>query len=167
MASYANTTVPGSYVSQGTKSITDLMNRFKDNETITGLGAGTLFDIGRTQANTGMAVAYNDAFLSSLGNYQSGIENLKTGNTMKLMGAEGAIARDLMGKQGEEQRAGIRETGAQERMNIATTGEQARLGFITQGEQERLTKERETIEEKRLRADARGAVRSQGSRFYG
>jgi hypothetical protein len=167
MASYANTTVPGSYVSQGTKSITDLMNRFKDNETVTGLGVGSLFDIGRTQANTGMAVAYNDAFLGSLGRYQSGLENLKFGNASKLMAQEGAIAGDLMRTQGTESRLGIREQGNQDRMNIAATGEQARLGFITQGEQERLTKERETVEEKRLRADARGAVRSQGARFYG
>lgn len=167
MSSYANTTTPGTLVSSGTRSITDLMNRFKDNESITGLGIGTLFDIGRTQVNTGLAVQYNDAFLGSLGNYQKGLEDLKTGNTMKLMGAEGAIARDLLGKQGEEQRAGIRETGMQERLNIGATGEQQRLGFITQGEQERLTKARETVEEKRLRADARGAVRSQGARFYG
>lgn len=167
MASYANATAAGNQTSSGIKSITDLTNKYKDNETITGLGVGTLFDIGRSQANMGLAASYNDLMLESLGRYQSGVENLKTGNTMKLMGAEGAIARDLMGKQGEEQRAGIRETGAQERMNIATTGEQARLGFITQGEQERLTKERETVEEKRLRADARGAVRSQGARFYG
>lgn len=165
-------------MASGTKSITDLMNRFKDNESITGLGIGTLFDAGRTQVNTGLAVQYNDAFLGSLGNYQKGLEDLKTGNTMKLMGAEGAISRDLLAKQGEEQRAGIRETGMQERLNIGATGEQQRLGYVTQGEQqrlglvtqgeqERLTKAQETVEEKRLRADARGAVRSQGARFYG
>lgn len=98
-----------------------------------------------TMGNTGLEIARNDAFLSSMGEYQSGLENLKTGNTLKLMGAEGAIAGELIGRQGIEARAGIRETGEQERFNLRETGNQ-------------------TL---RLRGDARGAIRSQGARFYG
>lgn len=164
---YAPTTVGGNYVGSGLGIIGDVLNKYGSNESIAGLGTGAIFDIGKTQANTGLAIAYNDAFLGSLGNYQSGQENLKTGNTMKLMAQEGAISRDLLGKQGEEQRAGIRETGSQERLNIGATGEQQRLGYQEQGRQERETLGQKTLEERKLRADARGAIRSQGARFYG
>jgi hypothetical protein len=114
-----------------------------------------------------LAIAYNDAFLGSLGNFQSGQENLKTANTMKLLGVEGGIARDMLAQQGEEQRAGIRETGNQARLGYVTQGEQQRLGFQEQGAQERETLGRKGLEERKMRADARGAIRSQGARFYG
>lgn len=177
-AAYTPVTPGGSYVGAGISTITDVLNKYPSNETLAGLGVGSIFDIGKTQANTGLAIAYNDAFLGSLGQFQSGQENLKTSNTMKLMGVEGAIARDMLTKQGEEQRAGIRETGEQERLGFVTQGEQQRLGFATQGEQQRLgfqeqgRQERETLtqkglEERKMRADARGAIRSQGARFYG
>lgn len=167
MASYANVTTPGSYVSQGTKSITDLMNKYKDNETIAGLGAGTLFDIGRTQANTGMAVAYNDAFLGSLGNYQKGLEDLKFSNTSRLMAQEGAITRDLTDMTTGRQLEGTKYLADQ---NLAGTkygydSQERQIGI--QGREDRLTAAAKTTEEKRLRADARQAVRSQGARFYG
>lgn len=164
---YSSTTPGGSYVNSGVGIIGDLMSRFGNNETLAGLGVGTLFDIGKTQANTGMAIAYNDAFLGSLGNFQSGQENLKTSNAMKLMGVEGGIARDMLAQQGEEQRAGIRETGNQARLGYITQGEQQRLGFQEQGAQERETLGRKGLEERKMRADARGAIRSQGARFYG
>jgi hypothetical protein len=162
MSSYANpsgykfASVPGSLVNQGIGGLVDLGNKYKDNATIGGLVAGSLADVSRTQANTGLALQYNDAFLGSLANYQSGLESLKTGNTMKLMGAEGAVARDLIGKQGDEQRSTIR-----------TTGEQDRLGMQTAGSEERLTLGERTNQELRMRTDARGAVRTQGARFFG
>jgi hypothetical protein len=164
---YSPATPGGSYVNAGVGIIGDLLNKFGNNETLAGLGVGSLFDIGKTQANTGMAIAYNDAFLGSLGNFQSGQENLKTANTMKLMGIEGGIARDMLAQQGEEQRAGIRETGNQARLGYVTQGEQQRLGFQEQGAQERETLGRKGLEERKMRADARGAIRSQGARFYG
>ncbi len=142
---YAPTSVGGSFVDTGLGTIGGILGKYGNNSTIANLGVGSIFDIGKTQAQTGLAIAYNDAFLGSLGNYQAGMEDLKTGNAMKLMGAEGAIARDLIGKQGEEQRAGIRETGSENRLNL----------------------QQQTLEERKLRADARGAIRSQGARFYG
>ena len=66
---------------------------------------------------------------SHLAKLNQGMENLKTGNQLKLMGAEGRIAKDLIGAQGEQQRLGIRETGAQERLNIAATGVEQRAGI--------------------------------------
>jgi hypothetical protein len=164
---YNSATPGGSYVNSGVGIIGDLLGKFGNNETLAGLGVGSLFDIGKTQANTGLAIAYNDAFLGSLGNFQSGQENLKTANTMKLLGVEGGIARDMLAQQGEEQRAGIRETGNQTRLGYVTQGEQQRLGFQEQGAQERETLGRKGLEERKMRADARGAIRSQGARFYG
>jgi hypothetical protein len=142
---YSPATPGGSYVNAGVGIIGDLLNKFGNNETLAGLGVGSLFDIGKTQANTGMAIAYNDAFLGSLGNFQSGQENLKTANTMKLMGVEGSIARDMIAQQGQEQRLGYQEQGRQERETLGQKG----------------------LEERKMRADARGAIRSQGARFYG
>lgn len=150
-------TVPGELINQGLGGLTQWGNAYgKDNETVGGLVHGAIADIYKTQANTGLAIQYNDAFLGSLGKYQAGQEDLKTGNTMKLMGAEGALASNLLGRQGEEQRAGHR-----------TQGEEQRAGYRTMGEQERLTQGDKTNQELRLRADARGAIRSQGARFYG
>ncbi len=142
---YSPVTVGGNFVDASLRNIGGLLGKYGNNSTIANLGVGTIFDIDKTQAQTGLAIAYNDAFLGSMGNYQAGMEDLKTGNAMKLMGAEGAIARDLIGKQGEEQRAGIRETGSENRLNL----------------------QQQTLEERKLRADARGAIRSQGARFYG
>lgn len=189
MASYANTTTSGTLVSQGTQSITDLMNRFGDNESITGLGVGTLFDIGRSQVDTGLALQYNDAFLSSLGNYQQGLENLRFGNTSQLLAQEGAIARDLTDMTTGRQLEGLKYTADQSLAGTKYSADQGlagirytadkglegtKYGFDSQerqiglqGREDRLNKEQDTLEEKKLRADARGAIRSQGARFYG
>ena len=176
MSSYANTsssksyipsTVAGNYVDSGMKTITDLMNKYKDNETIAGLGAGTIFDVGKTQVNTGSAIAYNDAFLGSLGNYQAGIENLKTANAGKLMAQEGAIARDLTDLTTGRALEGAKYTADQ---TLAGTkygydSQERQIGLT--GQEERRNMQQKTTEEKKLRADARGAIRSQGARFYG
>ena len=164
---YSFASVPGSLVNQGIGGMVNLGNKFRDNETISGLVTGSLADVFRTQANTGLALQYNDAFLGSLANYQSGLENLKTGNTMKLMAAEGSIASNLVGKQGEEQRATIRTTGEQDRLGLQTAGHEQRLGLQTAGREERLTLGERTNQELRLRTDARGVVRHQGARFFG
>jgi hypothetical protein len=193
-------TVGGNFVSSGTKTITDLMNKYGDNETIAGLGAGSIFDIGRTQANTGMAIAYNDAFMGSLGRYQSGLENLKTANASTLMAQEGAIARDLTdlttgrnlegtkyvadqglksaqyqadrGLQGIQYNAdrsleGIKYGADKDLAGIQYGFDSQERQIGLQGREDRETLGRKTEEEKRLRADARGAIRSQGARFYG
>lgn len=191
MSSYAYSygTTAGNLYNEGIKNLVDFGNKYKDNESIGGMVAGTLADTFATQANTGTALAYNNAFLGSLANYQGGMENLRTGNQMKLMAAEGQIAGGLIDKQGGWQIKGIQETGSQQRqnigaqgiqdrMNIATTGEQQRLGMKTKGAEDRLTvgeagrQERlnigeRTTQELRARSDARGSVRREGSRFFG
>lgn len=186
---YNTGTTAGTLYDQGMKNLVDLGNKYSGNESIGGLVAGTLADTFRTQAQTGLALQYNNAFLGSLSNYQSGLENLRTGNTMKLMSAEGQIAKDLVGAQGAQQRLGIQETGAQQRLGMAAQGTQDRLNIGAQGQEDRLTvqtkgsEDRKNIqtagseerlniakratEEKGLRADARGAIRSLGARFYG
>jgi hypothetical protein len=83
------------------------------------------------------------------------------------MGAEGRIAKDLVGAQGEQQRLGIRETGAQQRMNLGVEGSEQRKGIVTAGQQERLNIGERYKQERAMRADARGAVRSLGARFFG
>jgi len=187
MPSYANTsssgsytpsTVAGNYVGSGLSVIGDLMNKYKGNETIAGLGAGSIFDIGKTQANTGMAIAYNDAFLGSMGKYQSGLENLKTANAGKLMAQEGAIARDLTDLTTSRALEGSKYVADQGLAGVRYTADQSlagtKYGYDSQerqigleGREDRKTLERKTLEEKKLRADARGAIRSQGARFYG
>lgn len=153
---YSFGSIPGQMVSAGIQGLVDFGNKYKDNETVGGVVAGKIGDIYGTTANTGLAIQYNDAFLNSLGTYQQGLENLKTGNTLKLMGAEGAITSNLYGKQGEEQRK-----------TVETQGAQSRLLTQTQGEQERLNLQETSNQTLRLRADARGAIRAQGARFYG
>ena len=205
MASYANNnsgmfTQSGQWFDSGMAGLTDLGNKYKDNETISSFVGGTFGDIFRTQAMGGLSLGYNQAMSSHLANLQQGYENLRTGNTMKLMGAEGRIARDLIGAQGEQERMGIRETGIQQRMNYGVLGQQERMnigargvqdrllaqtkgnedrllaqtqgaeqrkGLRVMGEQERLNIGKRSQEERNMRADARGAIRSLGSRFFG
>jgi hypothetical protein len=159
-------------------SLTELGNKYPDNEMIGGLVTGTYADVARTQANTGLAIQYNDAMYESMGRYQGNLENLRTANTSKLMAQEAALTGGLMDKQGniqrkglrvagDEQRKGIRETGTQSRLNIAATGTQNRLTIGEQGSQERMNIRERTQAQKNLRADARGAIRRSGARFFG
>ena len=192
MSSYANynpSTQGGLLFDQGLSNLTDLGNKYKDNEVIGGMVSGSMIDSFRDQMATGSALQYSTSMSSHLANIQKGLEDNRTGNTLKIMGNEGRIAKDLIGAQGEQQRLGIRETGAQQRMNIGATGAQQRLSIGAQGTQDRLSlgkkgsedrkslrtagaEERLNIgkrygEERNMRADARGAIRSLGSRFFG
>ena len=198
-------------VAAGANTVTEIANMFGDNEMISGAAIGSLIDIGRTQANTGLGILYNDAMYESMGRFQGGLETLRTGNTQTLMAQEAQLTGGLMDKQGDlqvqglraagdEQRKGIIETGnqtrqnlstkgAEDRLSLVTTGEQQRLGMETQGQQDRLGMEtkgqqdrlsiqetgrqdrmnvRERTQQQRdLRADARGAIRRSGARFFG
>ena len=191
MSSYAYTpsTMGGISFDQGARGLTELGNKYKDNEAIGGLVAGSFADGFRTQMNMGTALSYNTAMSSHMSGLQQGMENLRTGNTMKLMGAEGRIAKDLIGAQGAQQRLGIQETGTQQRMNIGAQGSQDRMNIGAQGTQDRLnlgvkgSEDRKSIrtaggeerlnigkryqEERNMRSDARGAIRSLGARFFG
>lgn len=197
---YDTTTVGGNYVGSGLGIITDLMGKYPGNKTIAGLGAGSIFDIGRTQANTGLAIAYNDAFLGSLGTYQTGQENLKTANASKLLAQEGAIARDLTDMTSGRQLEGLKygadrgleglkyssdrnlegtKYGADKSLESVKYSsdrslEGTKYGFDSQerqigltGAEDRKTLAQKGLEERKMRADARGAIRSQGARFYG
>ena len=163
MPSYAYDygTTAGNLYNQGIQNLVDFGNRYPENETVGGMVAGHLADSFATQANTGSALAYNNAFLGSLANYQGGMENLRTGNQMRLMAAEGSIAGGLIDKQGGwqtraldtqgawqmrglqetglQQRQNIGAQGTQDRMNIAATGTEQRLGMRTKGAEDRLT----------------------------
>jgi len=143
--------------SKGLESATNYLNKYgKDNEEVTGLIHGGFVDAALTQMKGGLSLNYNQAMSSHLAKLNEGMENLKTGNQLKLMGTEGRIARQLIGKQGTEQRRGIRVTGEQQRLGIRETGYQDRMGV----------RER-TQAQKNLRADARGAIRRSGARFFG
>lgn len=162
MSSYASTahTVGGNMYAQGASLLTEMGNKYKDNESLTGFISGTFADAGRTMMMGGLNLGYNKAMSAHLAQLNQGLENLKTGNQLKLMGAEGRITQQLIGAQGMQQRLGIRETGrqqragyreqgrqermnigalgTQERLNIGARGVQQRLGLQTAGQQERL-----------------------------
>lgn len=155
--------VPGTLVQQGSRGLTDLANRYKDNESVTGLAVGSLVDISKTQANTGLAAQYNDAFLGSLANYQKGMEDLRKGNTMELMSAEGAIQKGLLETQGDYAIRG-KQIDSDTSRYVADRGLDA-TRYTSDSEERQIGLK--GLEERKLRADARGAVRSQGARFYG
>ena len=154
-------------VQQGLAGLTELGNKYSDNEMIGGMVAGTFADIGRTQANTGLAIQYNDAMYESMGRYQGNLENLRTANTSKLMAQEGAITGGLMDKQGKLQQEGLRVAGDEQRKGIREQGSENRLTLGEQGRQERMGIRERTGAQLRLRSDARGAVRRGGARFFG
>ena len=154
-------------VSMGLENLTELGNKYADNEMIGGLVTGAYADIARTQANTGLAVQYNDAMYESMGRYQGNLENLRTANTSKLMAQEAALTGGLMDKQGNIQRQGLRTAGDEQRKGIRETGAEQRLTIGEQGRQDRLGVRERTQAQKNLRADARGAIRRTGARFFG
>lgn len=185
-------TSSGLNFSEGIQNLTALGNRYKDNPTVSGLVIGGLADAYKTQVNMGLAGLYNDTFLASQANYQRGLEDKRKGDTLEIMAAEIAGARGLqkgqvegaINLQAEQNRGSMyvadqglkgieSQTGAQ-RYVADRSLEGTRYGFDSQERQIGLTgsEERKTLgakadQELRLRADARGAIRSQGARFYG
>jgi hypothetical protein len=81
---YEFETVPGKLVSSGLGTLTALANKYKDNEVVGNLAVGGIADVGKTQANTGLAAAYNDAFLGSLQRF-TGAENRQKAELTKDM----------------------------------------------------------------------------------
>jgi hypothetical protein len=106
--------------------------------------------------NMGLDLLYQKGQLSQMADYQGGMENLKTGNTLKLLAAEGGIVRDMMWDQGDISSRQIGERGDQEVRGIRTLGDENRK---TQRDRYR--------EDRKMRADARGAIRRTGSKFFG
>lgn len=140
MSSYASTahTVGGNMYAQGASLLTEMGNKYKDNESLTGFISGTFADAGRTMMMGGLNLGYNKAMSAHLAQLNQGLENLKTGNQLKLMGAEGRITQQLIGAQGMQQRLGIRETGRQQRAGYREQGRQERMNIGALGTQERL-----------------------------
>lgn len=110
-------TIPGALVSGGASSLVDLANRYPNNPEIANLVTGSLADVYRTQANTGLSLQYNDAYQSSLLKMQGALNDLQEGTTGRLMSQEGAITERLQqqsitGQQGIEQiKAGAQRYG--------------------------------------------------------
>jgi hypothetical protein len=93
-------TIPGQLVNSGLQGLKDLATKYKDNEVVGNLAVGGIADVSKTQANTGLAAAYNDAFLGSLhkfsaaqnenqattaqqlASYQSGLESKRERETI-------------------------------------------------------------------------------------
>ena len=136
MSSYASTanTVGGNMSPRG--PLTELGNKYKDNESLTGFIG--IRDAGHTMMMGGLNLGYNKAMSAHLAQLNQGLENLKTGNQLKLMGAEGRITQQLIGAQGMQQRLGIRETGRQQRAGYREQGRQERMNIGALGTQERL-----------------------------
>jgi hypothetical protein len=188
-AAWTPATLAGDLYTSGMSGLSQAANKWKDNEAIGGLVAGSMIDNYTTRANMGSELLYNQAMASHLGDLQTQLEGTRTANQAQLMGVEGRIAKDLINAQGQQQILGIRETGAQQRENIGAQGAQDRLnigaqgdqtrmslrtkgsedrkGIVTAGQQERLNIGKRYQEERGMRADARGAIRSLGARFFG
>ncbi len=93
---------------------------------------------------------------------------IETGNQTRL-NFESKGAQDRLGLEtaGAEQRKGIETQGAQDRLGMETAGEQQRLGIQETGRQDRMGVRERTQQQRDLRADARGAIRRSGARFFG
>tara|TARA_Y100001970_G_C14181759_1_gene830215 strand:+ start:1009 stop:1851 length:843 start_codon:yes stop_codon:yes gene_type:complete len=164
---YTPASFGGSLYNQGWGNMVDWGNKFKDNEAIQGFISGSRLDANQTMMNMGMDLLYQKGQLSQMADYQGGMENLKTGNTLKLLAAEGGITRDLMWDQGDIKSRQIGEQGREDRAQIRTLGTENRLTKMTEGDQDRKTQRDKYREERKMRADARGAIRRTGSRFFG
>ena len=186
---YSPATFGGNLVNQGWGNMVSWGNKFKDNKAIQGFISGSKLDSSQTMMNMGLDLLYQKGQMSQRAEYIGGLENLKTGNTMKLMAAEGGILKDLQGQQGDiesrqigergdqerkglrvagqENRAGMMEKGSQDRMGMAAQGIQDRMLTREKGDQERKTQRDRYREDRKMRADARGAIRRSGSRFFG
>lgn len=102
MASYASpvsgresdydfSSTPGQLVSSGLGTLTELAKKYPNNEIVGNLAVGGIADVGKTQANTGLAVAYNDAFLGSLQRFAAGDKRLNAELTKEMLSTETAL----------------------------------------------------------------------------
>ena len=164
---YKAGTFGGALFNQGFGGITDFANKFKDNEAVQGFYTGAKLDFDAQMMDTGLDLLYQKGQLSQMADYQGGMENLKTGNTLKLLAAEGGITRDLMWDQGDIKSRQIGEQGTEDRAQIRTLGTENRLTRMTEGDQKRKTQRDKYREDRKMRADARGAITRTGSKFFG
>lgn len=159
MASYASATgtrysldsVAGNLYSQGMNQLADIGNRYKNNETVSGLVTGAFVDTARTAANSALALQYNDAFQGTMYRNQSALEELRTGNAMKLMAAEGGINKDLLAVSGDQDRLSARVAGQEDRLSRQTQGTEDRATKETEGAQDRLSRQTQGTEDRLTR----------------
>lgn len=149
MPSYAKPESGSNMYRQGAKFLTNWSNKYGGkNKELNNLIHGAMVDGGITMMNSGIALNYNKQMGAYMNKLNMGMENLKTGNQLRLMGAEGRIAGQLINKQGRQQRLGIAETGRQQRLGIAATGAQQRLNIGAQGAQDRLNIAAQGVEQR-------------------
>lgn len=206
----------------GMQQIYDWAKANPDNKSIGAAASGAILSTGKTLANMGLALDYDDAQRASSAYHTSILENLRIGNMAKLMATEGGITKELMGHegwinrlqtgsegdqyrrnlrvageenrlgkkvQGDQDRRGTRVSGDELRATRRTEGEQDRLGYMAKGIQNRLqskvqgaqdrllertrgdetrqTQREKYMEERNMRADARGAITRSGASFFG
>lgn len=146
---YQPGTFGGNLYNQGWGNMVDWGNKFKDNETIQAGVSGARMDSNRTMMNMGLNLLYQKGQMSNMAEYQGGMENLRTGNTMKLMAAEGGIVQQLneglgriesrhIGEKGDQERRGLRVAGQEDRAGIMTQGDQDRRGTRVKGKEDRM-----------------------------
>jgi len=134
---YDPATFGGNLYNQGWGNMVNWGNKFKDNKAIQGFISGARLDANQTMMNMGMDLLYQRGQMSQMADYHGGMENLKTGNTLKLLAAEGGITRDLMWDQGDILSRQIGERGDQDRRTLRATGQENRALVMTQGDQDR------------------------------
>ena len=134
---YSPATFGGNLYNQGWGNMVNWGNKFKDNKAIQGFISGARLDANQTMMNMGMDLLYQKGQMSQMADYHGGMENLKTGNTLKLLAAEGGITRDLMWDQGDILSRQIGERGDQDRRTLRATGQENRALVMTQGDQDR------------------------------
>lgn len=134
---YSPATFGGNLYNQGWGNMVNWGNKFKDNKAIQGFISGARLDANQTMMNMGLDLLYQKGQMSQMADYHGGMENLKTGNTLKLLAAEGGITRDLMWDQGDILSRQIGERGDQDRRTLRATGQENRALVMTQGDQDR------------------------------
>ena len=134
---YSPATFGGNLYNQGWGNMINWGNKFKDNKAIQGFISGARLDANQTMMNMGLDLLYQKGQMSQMADYHGGMENLKTGNTLKLLSAEGGITRDLMWDQGDILSRQIGERGDQDRRTLRSTGQENRALVMTQGDQDR------------------------------
>lgn len=134
---YSPATGAGDLYNQGWGNMVSWGNKFQDNETIQNYISGSRLDSNRTMMNMGLDLQYQKGQMANMAQYQGGMENLRTGNTLKLLAAEGGIVNQLMDNQGRIESRQIGERGDQERRGLRVAGQENRAGIGAQGDQDR------------------------------
>jgi hypothetical protein len=189
-------TLAGSLVNSGMSGLTGMANKYDSNSTLGNMVVGSLADVYKTQANMGLNLQYQTGMIGALGQMQYGLEELRAGNAMKMIAAEGAVSKDIAQLQadttlgvGKMQLEGLKY-GADKSLEGAKytsdrslegtryasdkslegtkyTADESTRRVRVQGDEDRKTLGENTLQTLRLRADARSAIRNTGSRFYG